>query len=178
MTKHYLYHICRNRDVGNYGEGYIGITNNPTKRFTKHRWEATNGSSFHLHRAIRRYEDLTYTILIISTRSMVDLFEQKLRPYSGMGWNMSAGGDCRPALGIKPSTETLAKRAKAMEGKHLGRSSYNHGGFIYVTPFGSSCSLTEVHTMSGGIPRSTLMNRCKSLNPKFSDYFLHPMEVQ
>lgn len=33
----FLYHIRRKQDEGNFTKGYIGISDNPARRFTEHK---------------------------------------------------------------------------------------------------------------------------------------------
>lgn len=88
----YLYHIRRSCDSGELSKGYIGISNNPTKRYQAHQ---RGGHNVHLDNALTKYADVDMVVLTKgSRREMLDM-EEYLRPTKHIGWNVAAGG-CMP----------------------------------------------------------------------------------
>lgn len=75
-------------------EGYVGITKTGIKRrFYIHHREAVKGSSYKVHRAIRKYWDniIVDVVCVCEEQYAMDL-EQKLRPNPNTGWNINSGG--------------------------------------------------------------------------------------
>lgn len=88
MRKAYLYHIGLN---DNLSDGYIGITVDPSKRFTGHK---SSKKGYKITEMIHRH-GLTkdnMRILVIGSLPYVKKLERKLRPKIGIGWNQAVGG--------------------------------------------------------------------------------------
>lgn len=88
MRKAYLYHIGLNNDLS---DGYIGITVDPSKRFTGHK---SSKKGYKITEMIHKYgltkDDMR--ILVVGSLSYVKKLERKLRPKMGIGWNQAVGG--------------------------------------------------------------------------------------
>jgi len=90
--KYYLYWIHRTCQIDITSEGYVGVTQNPHKRFNIHRNNARKGSFYHVHLAIRKYDDIQYDILCVGDVNYIRDLEYKLRSNLDIGWNMRKGG--------------------------------------------------------------------------------------
>jgi predicted GIY-YIG superfamily endonuclease len=90
----YVYWIKRKEFNDPYTEGYIGISNNPIKRFVNHK---TRNDNPHLKRALEIYNDIEIIILHeCNTREEVVALEKLYRPDKHQGWNIIPGGDTPP----------------------------------------------------------------------------------
>src|SRR6056297_3789788 len=90
---YYLYWIHRNAQKDLLSEGYIGITNDIDRRFKTHKYKAENGSKLHVHLAIQKYDDIKFDILCVGDKEYIIELEEKLRPSSNIGWNITKGGN-------------------------------------------------------------------------------------
>jgi group I intron endonuclease len=93
-------------------QGYVGVSNNASKRFLDHKRSKQNP---HLSYAIQKYgwDNLIKSEILVSTQEYCLDIERKLRPTNNIGWNIVMGG------GLPPSTK----------GKKLNRTapSWNKG---------------------------------------------------
>lgn len=89
---YYLYWIHRPCHKDMTKEGYIGITKNPDTRYQSHKLVAKADNKYIISRAIRKYNDLEYTILCCGSRKYIIDLEYKLRPQPNIGWNIAIGG--------------------------------------------------------------------------------------
>lgn len=109
-------------------DGYIGISNQPHKRFKQHKQRKTNP---HLTNAFAKYDNITMDILFEGTKDECKELERQLRPRAEMGWNIVPGGGMPPSWkGRKRRPETVAARSAAMKGK---RPNF-HGHLPHNTP--------------------------------------------
>ncbi len=100
-------------------EGYIGVSNNATQRYSDHCYliENEKHENIHLTRAFKKYKkEIIFTILAEGPELYCYEIEIKLRPIKNIGWNI-AEGDHKPPLshnspwlGKKQSAEMIAKR--------------------------------------------------------------------
>lgn len=101
-------------------QGYIGVSvSGASRRMSKHKWDANNGSDFVVHRAMRKYGDKIELITLLEAdQEFCLMVERELRPtYRTAGtWNMSAGGELSQ-LGCKQSPERIEKRVSKLRGK-------------------------------------------------------------
>lgn len=111
----YLYwiHLPEHIDVRN--QGYVGITSNPGKRWSRHK--KCEDTSYHLQNSIKKYGDaLVYEVICVGTREYCSFMEYALRPTSEIGWNIRSGGDNR-FVTPKQSEETKIKRGLYRRGE-------------------------------------------------------------
>lgn len=78
-------------------EGYIGITNNPHKRFQQHRNLESKNTGY-LYRKNMPKADTRFKILLISDRDTCLNLEKTLRPERNIGWNTAIGGEASNLL--------------------------------------------------------------------------------
>ena len=110
-----LYHICKPSDEGNLSEGYIGISNEPSKRWDKH--FSDKGSQV-VRRALHKHKELSYSVVFAGPREMMLTLERLLRP-TAMAWNLVEGGGDPPNLkGKKWTKEQAIKIPLANSGKN------------------------------------------------------------
>lgn len=76
-------------------EGYVGITNKQvSKRWYKHKLDAKEDGSLPVHRAINKYDDIIFEVILAAdNREYCQDIEKKLRPTINIGWNVAQGGD-------------------------------------------------------------------------------------
>jgi predicted GIY-YIG superfamily endonuclease len=87
----YVYWIHINENIN---EGYIGVSNQPMKRFKAHA-----KSPFTVGNAIRKYrKQIKIHKIFEGTREECFVREAELRPEPNMGWNQSVGGYAGPIL--------------------------------------------------------------------------------
>lgn len=87
----YVYWIHIN---DNLNEGYIGVSNNPMKRFKAHA-----KGPYTVGNAIRKYKKkIKITKIFKGTREECFAKEASLRPHPNMGWNQDVGGYSGPIL--------------------------------------------------------------------------------
>ncbi len=112
----YWIHLEDHTDM--FSQGYIGVSNNTTKRFEEHKNRPSNE---HLKNAIKKYgwDNLVKTIVLIADEAYCLLMETKLRSEDKIGWNIIKGGGIPPSpLGKKftVSEETRKKISIANKG--------------------------------------------------------------
>jgi len=132
----YVYWIKRKRHTNPEEEGYVGISNDPQRRFGEHHL-----SEFKVGNAIRKYKDVEMIILHeCADRNEALLLESKYRPSNHIGWNVICGGGepprnhldektrnkisetlknkgCSPYSSKTHSAETIAKSNKTKKEK-------------------------------------------------------------
>lgn len=100
-------------------QGYIGVTNNFTRRKQDHIYCAKNNKhrNSYLQRVILKYESvLCWDILFTGTTEGCYQLEEYFRSIEKIGWNLAAGGEI-PALGRIVTDETKAKLSAAAKRK-------------------------------------------------------------
>lgn len=111
----YLYwiHLPEHTDIRN--EGYVGITNNLSKRWSRHRM--CTDTSYHLQNSIKKHgDDLVYDVVFLSSRDYCSDMEKTLRPRTDIGWNIRSGGDNTFTM-PKQTEEVKQKRGIYRTGK-------------------------------------------------------------
>ncbi len=111
---------------------YVGITNDLTKRWNKHVYDAKHNSPCVIHRAMRKYGLENFSITEIQQSSskeelckLEQFYIRELETHvSCGGYNETFGGEA-PMLGRKHSKKTRLLISKRMK----GRSSPNKGKF-------------------------------------------------
>lgn len=102
------------------GKEYIGIAQDPRKRFIEHCQAATRGSHYAVHAAFRKHGRPTMGVLCIGARSYIaDLevkaiaaFRTRERLY---GYNQAPGGETSPVAGIGHTLESRTKMSKGQK---------------------------------------------------------------
>jgi group I intron endonuclease len=92
-----------------FSQGYVGITNNFTKRMTEHKRGTENA---HFKNAVNKYgwNNLVKEIIVIAEKNYCLDLETKLRPTDEIGWNLTKGGNMPPSfLGKKRSESNILK---------------------------------------------------------------------
>jgi predicted GIY-YIG superfamily endonuclease len=76
-------------------QGYVGVSNNASKRFLDHKRSKQNP---HLTYAIQKYgwDNLIKSEILVSTQEYCLDIERKLRPTNNIGWNIVMGGGLPP----------------------------------------------------------------------------------
>lgn len=102
-----VYHI---HVLPELSSGYIGITKNPTLRFSQHGWKRKK-SNPHLKFALKKYENLIqYSVLSSGLDYETACWVERIfRPFPNMGWNISKGGDVPPNPKGKERSEEYRK---------------------------------------------------------------------
>jgi hypothetical protein len=117
---HYVYwiHLPEHNDY--YSQGYIGVSNNPKRRFREHLnvTKFMNEKNPFFTRILQKYSNiLVQTLLYQGTEESCYLLEEELRPNKNIAWNAAKGGFKPPSkVGWKPTKETLSKRSKSLKG--------------------------------------------------------------
>ena len=127
---YYIYWIHHPDHTDPYTEGYIGLSNQPDKRFKAHTTDTANVGSKYL----REMSDsdkalLSHTILAeCSSLEQARKLELKYRPLPNIGWNIKRGGGVSPdCTGRVQSDQTKKDIAR----KNIKTKSTR----TYVSPF-------------------------------------------
>lgn len=90
-----VYWIHKPEHTNIFTEGYVGITNKQvSKRWYKHKLDAREDGSLPIHRAINKYDDIIFEVILAAdNREYCQDIEKKLRPTINIGWNVAQGGD-------------------------------------------------------------------------------------
>ena len=110
-----LYHIGIDADLRT---GYIGISRNPSLRFSQHQWHRKK-SNRHLRSAMKKYgKDVFKRVVFCNLdKEAAELLEEMLRPEPNIGWNITKGGGIPPnPKGKERSAEYRANILKAKMG--------------------------------------------------------------
>ena len=108
---YHLYWIHRDCHTSMKTQGYVGISCNTTNRFQTHRRDARQGKGLAIHNAIRKYDDINFTVICTGPFDYILDLEEKLRPTRRIGWNIAIGGD-KTGLCHKMSDELVMFHAK------------------------------------------------------------------
>lgn len=126
--KNYIYWIHRLSDINILSEGYVGVSNNPKRRFTQHKISKQNP---HLRYALNKYDDFIIDTIFEGSLEDCLSFELQLRPQEKIGLNLTIGGGkfpthkgkSHPFYGKHHSDEAIQK----MSIKRKGKSPSNKG---------------------------------------------------
>lgn len=100
------------------GKRYVGITQDPAKRWNDHKSDARRGSEHHFHRAIRLHGENSFVFEVqtwFPTPEMAKLAEQTSICFSQPEYNSTAGGD--GTFGHQHTDEAKLKMSAAKKGK-------------------------------------------------------------
>lgn len=118
---HVVYWIRHKNHTDIKTQGYVGVTNNFNRRMIKHSHDASTGSKYTVHRAIRKYgEDIIKSAVVCGDEEFCYFVEAELRPEAETGWNLAHGGLIPPLAGKSHSDETKYKMSLAQKGKIVG----------------------------------------------------------
>jgi hypothetical protein len=112
-----VYWIAHKSHTDMFSQGYIGVSNNHTKRWYTHSWKTEN---VHFFNAIKKYgwDNLDKKIVLIAEDGYCLDIEKKLRPSKNIGWNIAMGGGKPPsATGKKFGPMSEATKAKVSASK-------------------------------------------------------------
>ena len=113
LTFVYWIHLPTHTDKST--QGYIGVSNNPQRRYRDHLNQASKTPNNPLSNAITLYKDkLIYSIIYIGSEQSCYSLEQSLRPKSFIGWNY-----LRKQAKSKLTPEGRDKISQARKGKPL-----------------------------------------------------------
>ena len=138
----YWIHNVNHTDV--YKEGYIGVSNNPSRRFYEHRNSNYNPI---LEDALKSYaDDVNITILFTGSDEECYSLEKIYRPTECIGWNIAIGGNRPPSS--KPGWHHTEQAKKKIAEKKIGVLNPQYG----KTP--SEISKQKMSLAKLGIPKS------------------------
>lgn len=108
-----LYWIRRECHTDITCEGYVGITTAGfISRKSSHLSKAKKGVNSPLYNAIRKYDDICYSVILVSTLEYCLEVENRLRPHQNIGYNICIGGGKNMA-GYKHTDEFRRKISEA-----------------------------------------------------------------
>ncbi len=123
--EYYLYWYKLPEHTDPYKEGYIGITNDITRRKQQHKYCSNpDNMSYidnHFYRAIRCYggvDNLEFQILHSGTMEFIYAKETEYRPTLNVGWNIATGGRYSSESIFKGVTDRWDDSQKQNIGKH------------------------------------------------------------
>lgn len=113
---YYIYWIHTANHQNPYEEGYIGLSNQPEKRFKAHTTDTAKVGSKRVSEYVEEHgtNSLIHTLLhSVTTLIEAQQLEQSYRPNSNIGWNMRKGGGITPdCSGREHTQETKDKISK------------------------------------------------------------------
>lgn len=139
----YLYWIHLKKHTDIFSEGYVGVSNNPTRRFSEHKKSNYNHI---LEAAIKQYDDLCYSVMFEGSEEECYLLENKYRPSEYIGWNMAIGGRKPPIS--KPGWNHTDDAKKKIADKKIGSLNPNFGKKT------SDITKQKISDAKSGIPKT------------------------
>lgn len=91
MNTHVLYHICLTKDKNDYTKGYLGVTNNFSRRMYQYK-DTTRITSPSLRLNMEEVKHLSKYIVLSGSKKFCSFKERQLRSKPNMGWNKNPGG--------------------------------------------------------------------------------------
>jgi hypothetical protein len=92
-------------------QGYVGITKNPVSRWAEHKRKAKTNGKATIYKAMRKYADVQFDVILIGDRKYCEEIEIKLRPQHLIGWNIAIGGeDATKGATLKSQEAYLSRR--------------------------------------------------------------------
>lgn len=177
---HFVYWIKRKGFKDPYTEGYVGISNDPTRRFIEHS-AITNDT--HVSRSIKKYNDIELVILhecnSVNESASIEL---AYRNDYNIGWNVCIGGGIPPsASNLTPAKRLqISEKLKSYGSKPLSKNAYSPeainkaklarlGRSAYHNPITGECKMLKicpVGWLPGRKSRKTKVNKIYGI-----DYF-------
>ncbi len=102
MKANFVYWIHRESHTDPHSQGYVGVSNNPGRRYLGYLSYASgkgtgdSSNNKHLISALRKYEDVVCDLMYMGDREECLLLEEMYRPEDGIGWNLVKGGGDPP----------------------------------------------------------------------------------
>lgn len=171
MNNYSVYWIRKKTHCDEKTEGYIGISNNPQRRFEEHK----NSTRYSIvSNAIKKHDgDIVYDILHENiTIEEAKNIEKKLRPYKEIGWNIAEGGGMPPNMkGVKRPAHS--KRMKGENNPFYGK---RHNDEVKMK-LSEQKTGKKNHFYGKKRPdHSEKLKKLKGKNyPKFKGYFITPI---
>ncbi len=145
---HFVYWIYLEEHHDTHTQGYVGVTDNPDKRFKEHLKESKSSSpkNIHLARALSKYS-VRRTLLFQGTKEACYDFEFDLRPNRNIGWNIQKGGKIITDANIQKRSNSLTDIQRSEDWKNnlskskMGSNNPRHG-------IKEDSELTHIRTMS------------------------------
>lgn len=150
-----LYHACRQKDKGNYSEGYIGVSGDVEQRIRSHKTPKGSRCKRFME-AMNKYNDIVFYVVFEGTETECFDLEYELRPEINIGWNMFAGGKNK-AEGYPTKWSEEAKKRVSGVNSHLRKGTYFTPDGIFYTcvsvgkHYNISKSTVQVRCIKGGI---------------------------
>lgn len=92
-------------------EGYVGITKDPVSRWAEHKRKAKTNGKAKVYKAMKKYADVQFDVILIGDRAYCEEIEIKLRPQHEIGWNIAIGGeDSTKGATLKSQQTYLSRR--------------------------------------------------------------------
>lgn len=109
----YVYHV-KLPDMG-LDQGYVGITNNPIRRWSAHTTAHNHNNLFKNN--LKKYKDKVVRVIlaVFDTREDALWLEFTLRPTPNIGWNIQTGGGPSSVM----SEDTRTKISNALKGRKV-----------------------------------------------------------
>lgn len=102
---YFLYWIKYPHHTDIFTEGYVGITNNPKRRFEEHKKGHKNAhKNKQLPRAIKKGAQMEIVLGDLTMKQALEE-EKKYRPVENIGWNLNSGGFIPPSKKGKKYSE-------------------------------------------------------------------------
>lgn len=88
----YWYRLKEHNDIAT--QGYVGITNRPSRRCREHKSNINAGVQSHFYNAARKYgtDNIVYSIEAKGDFEHINNLEKQYRPSKNIGWNAAIGG--------------------------------------------------------------------------------------
>jgi group I intron endonuclease len=116
------------------GKGYVGVTNKPSGRMARHRYEARHGSILPLYCAMRKHGIENFEMIILQktpdrNQAYNVLEPQLIKEHNtniGLGYNLGPGGEGYHLRGRHHSEETKEKMRQAQQGRPKSEEHKQH----------------------------------------------------
>lgn len=112
MTLVYWIHCPEHKDI--LSQGYIGVTQNISRRLNEHQLFTNNK---HLTNAWNKYEKIITSILLKGSEEYCYYIENLLRSKENIGWNIAIGGN-KPPMGKGNKGSKFTRNPFSAEHKH------------------------------------------------------------
>ena len=101
-------------------QGYIGVSENPAKRWAYHKKRKENT---HLRNAVNMYgwDSLVKETVLIGDKEYCLYIEAKLRPEDKIGWNIVKGGGFPPSIPWNKGKKATPKEVEHLRQIRLGK---------------------------------------------------------
>lgn len=125
-----IYWISAHYHIDPYSEGYVGMSNQPEKRFKAHTTDTAGVGSKVVRAYVEEHGLNSVKHTILGTRETLEEaqeLEKTYRPNHSIGWNLAKGGGTNPnCKGRKPSEETKDKISATNIATRAGRIYQSH----------------------------------------------------